>query len=134
MTNLTPAELAKCREELASCRNIDYGGWADRWTPQLLAAAERCAEIEAQLEGKVRVNGIHDICEVTERMLKADAAAWRAACDHVEAQYPTDIFGTDEDAKRPDASLDCRSARMARLTCRNIRDEHDRRLAGKETT
>lgn len=39
------------------------------------------------------------------------------ACDDVAARYPTDVFPEDGQ------SLDCKSARMARLTAENIKRE-----------
>ena len=61
-----------------------------------------------------------------------DIFVW-AACTHIKAQYPVEVFPEDGE------SMDCKSARMARLTCDNVfryymEQKDDRLEAEKEPT
>jgi hypothetical protein len=47
------------------------------------------------------------------RLDDQDIFVW-AACTHIRNQYPTDIWPDDG------MSIDCKSAKMARLTCDNV--------------
>lgn len=69
-----------------------------------------------------REEEIQKLKRQNERILSEERQRWMNAIRNVQRWYPTDIFPVDGE------SLDCKSAKMARLTCENVIYEHDKLL------
>lgn len=99
------------------------------WEPRLRNLA-RCLGDIGKAESYVQQRLERTRMDLIEERMRLAALLMSIAnaLAKVEGYYPTDIFGTDEEAKAPDASLDRKSARMARLTIANVRRELAREL------
>lgn len=135
---MTADELAKCGEDLLTA-TITNQSWARKYGSQLLAAAERCGELERENARLKEENDALNIIEDEEqaahgetlemwKSAQADAASWRACAERLAEEVEErqrykhhDHFGFYGDC----------------AVCRQALDRdlaEYRRLAGKEPT